>query len=561
MENIDHEAVPSTSKSANQIELERKADELRQRLLLKRQMLHKNGEHKAVNEDVNVKHKHNEHQAVNKHERVTEHQIVHEHPNAKNKVDQVVKEEDKEPIVNHKVIHKNNKLDNGVIVKIEDNKEDVTSFLDVDVKLKKAEELRLRLLLKQKMAKKVKEEVVNEPEEKKVHYVQSSPSTDGELDEYVDVGRMRFENMTEEQKGQLSPGELRHKEYEYQQRLISELPLYYPGISGTRTVKEYKFVRRIEEGTFGIVYEAIELDSDTTVALKKLKMEKEREGFPITSLREINMLMKCRMHKNIVRLIEIVTGSTMDKFYLVMEYIPHDVRKLIKLMEKKKKRFTIAQIKALMLQLVDGLAYMHSEWVIHRDLKPSNLLLTHDNVLKIGDFGLCREYGDPLKPYTPVVVTLWYRCPELLLGSKLYSTKVDMWSVGCILGEFLTLEPMFKGRSELDQLNKIFLDTGVPNETVWPEYKTLPGIVKCIFPPAPFNQLRSKYLKAICSENGLDLLQRLLALCPDRRISAEDALKHKFFEEKPEPASSDSFPSWPDNLEKVKPPPVFLDPP
>ncbi|CAD5216401.1 unnamed protein product [Bursaphelenchus xylophilus] len=504
---VDDVAGPSTSFTSNptQDELQQKAAELRQRLLEKRKLIH-NGENKAHN---------------------------------------------KGGIVKEEVI------------------ETISEFLDSDHAKERAEELRLRLMLKQKMASKVKKAKDLEPEIKRKslgssfdhderYYVQPSPSTDDEVDARTpDIGDMRFEDMTEEQKGQLSPDELHLKEQQYQQRLIARLPPFYPGIFGSRSVKEYKFIRRIEEGTFGIVYEALELDSDVTVALKRLKLNNEKEGFPITSLREINMLMKCRLHKNIVRLIEVVTGSTMDKFYLVMEYVPHDVRKLIKLMVKKNKHFTIAQTKTLMLQLLSGISFMHSEWVIHRDLKPSNLLLTHDNVLKIGDFGLCREYGDPLKPYTPVVVTLWYRCPELLLGAKLYSTKVDMWSIGCIFGEFLKLKPMFQGSSEIDQLNKIFLDTGVPNETVWPGYKDLPGIPRCIFPSAPFNQFRSKYLKDVCSENGLDLLQRLLALCPERRISAEEALKHKFFTEKPEPASFESFPTWPENLEKFKNPPIL----
>ena len=116
----------------------------------------------------------------------------------------------------------------------------------------------------------------------------------------------------------------------------------------------------------------------------------------------------------------------------------------------------IGEVKTLMLQLLRGVHHLHDNWILHRDLKTSNLLLSHKGILKIGDFGLARDYGSPLKPYTPIVVTLWYRSPELLLGEKLYSTAVDMWSVGCIFGELLLHKPLFQGKSEIDQLNKIF---------------------------------------------------------------------------------------------------------
>jgi len=149
-----------------------------------------------------------------------------------------------------------------------------------------------------------------------------------------------------------------------------------------------------------------------------------------------------------------------------------------------------------MQQLLSGVEHMHEEYVIHRDLKTSNLLLSHNGVLKIADFGLAREYGDPLKPYTPIVVTLWYRSPELLLGTKLYSTAVDMWSVGCIFGEFLKLKPMFRGEGEIDQLNKIFMEIGTPNEAIWPGYNELPGVKKFAFANAPYNQLKVWWIKA-----------------------------------------------------------------
>ncbi|CAD5214617.1 unnamed protein product [Bursaphelenchus xylophilus] len=375
-----------------------------------------------------------------------------------------------------------------------------------------------------------------------------------EEDEVEIITRKNFEDLLDEEKEKLSEDQLKEMEESYQKRLISRLPVFYPGIRGCRSVNEFKILNKISEGTYGVVYRARELRTDEVVALKGLKMEKEKEGFPITSLREINMLMKCRHHQNIVGLREIVVGDTMDSIFLVMEFVEHDVKALMEQLQAKKKTFTLPQIKTLMKQLLDGIAYMHSEWVIHRDLKTSNLLLSHGNVLKIGDFGLAREYGDPLKPYTSVVVTLWYRSPELLLGTKYYSTPIDVWSVGCIFGEFLTLKPMFPGHSEADQLKKIFADTGAPNEGVWPGYSELPH-AKHEWPEYKFNQLKSKYLKELKTVAGVDLMNHLLTLCPERRITAEDALKHEFFTEDPPPATLDSFPSWPAKSEGHKAPP------
>lgn len=199
--------------------------------------------------------------------------------------------------------------------------------------------------------------------------------------------------------------------------------------AGCRRVQEYQIVKSVAEGTYGIVYRAIDKRTKETVALKRLKMEREKDGFPTTSLREINTLLKAQ-HPNIVTVREIVVGSDMDKIFIVMDYIESDLSSFMKKMKEKKQKFTSDIVKSLMKQLLKAVAHMHDNWIIHRDLKPSNLLLSKDGVLKVGDFGMAREYGSPLKPYTSLVVTLWYRAPELLLGCKQYSTHVDVWSVG-----------------------------------------------------------------------------------------------------------------------------------
>ncbi|NXS18178.1 CD11B kinase, partial [Mystacornis crossleyi] len=285
--------------------------------------------------------------------------------------------------------------------------------------------------------------------------------------------------------------------------LKQELPKYLPALQGCRSVEEFQCLNRIEEGTYGVVYRAKDKKTDEIVALKRLKMEKEKEGFPITSLREINTILKAQ-HLNIVTVREIVVGSNMDKIYIVMNYVEHDLKSL---METMKQPFLPGEVKTLMIQLLRGVKHLHDNWILHRDLKTSNLLLSHSGILKVGDFGLAREYGSPLKPYTPVVVTLWYRAPELLLGAKEYSTAIDMWSVGCIFGELLTQKPLFPGKSEIDQINKVFKDLGTPSEKIWPGYNELPAVKKMTFTEYPYNNLRKRF-GALLSDQGFDLMNK-----------------------------------------------------
>nr|XP_029118452.1 cyclin-dependent kinase G-2 isoform X2 [Elaeis guineensis] len=243
-------------------------------------------------------------------------------------------------------------------------------------------------------------------------------------------------------------------------------------LEGCRSVDEFERLNKIDEGTYGVVYRAKDKKTGEVVALKKVKMEKEREGFPLTSLREINILLSFH-HPSIVDVKEVVVGSSLDSIFMVMEYMEHDLKGL---METMKQPFSQSEVKCLMLQLLEGVKYLHDNWVLHRDLKTSNLLLNNRGELKICDFGLSRQYGSPLKPYTHLVVTLWYRAPELLLGAKEYSTAIDMWSLGCIMAELLAKEPLFNGKTEFDQLDKIFRTLGTPNEKIWPGFAKLPGV-------------------------------------------------------------------------------------
>nr|WNT93103.1 CDKG1-1 protein [Phyllostachys edulis] len=317
-------------------------------------------------------------------------------------------------------------------------------------------------------------------------------------------------------------------------------------LQGCRSVDEFQRLNKINEGTYGVVFRVRDKKTGEIVALKKIKMEKEREGFPLTSLREINILLSFH-HPSIVDVKEVVVGSSVNDTFMVMEYMEHDLKGV---METMKQPYGQSEVKCLMLQLLEGVKYLHDNWVLHRDLKTSNLLLNNRGELKICDFGLSRQYGSPLKPYTQLVVTLWYRAPELLLGAKEYSTVIDMWSLGCIMAELLSKEPLFNGKTEIDQLNKIFKILGTPNEQIWPGYSKLPG-ASVKFVKQQYNRLRDKFPAAsftggaILSEAGFDLLNRLLTYDPEKRISADAALKHEWFCEVPLPKSKDCMPTFP----------------
>lgn len=279
------------------------------------------------------------------------------------------------------------------------------------------------------------------------HFDDKEKKTSASTDSTFDVDSNKASTTSATNSGETEAGKTKPEEPKY--------PSYYPGLQGCRSVEEFKHLNHIAEGTYGIVYRAQDKRTEEIVALKRLKMEKEREGFPITSLREINTLLKGQ-HPNIVTCREIVVGCNMDKIFIVMDYVEHDFKSLMETMKAKNQSFLPAEVKCLTQQLLSAVAHLHDNWILHRDLKTSNLLLSHKGILKVGDFGLAREYGSPLKPYTSVVVTLWYRAPELLLCCKEYSTPIDIWSVGCIFAEFLSMSALFPGQSETDQLNKIY---------------------------------------------------------------------------------------------------------
>ncbi|XP_012567400.1 uncharacterized protein [Cicer arietinum] len=316
-----------------------------------------------------------------------------------------------------------------------------------------------------------------------------------------------------------------------------------------RSVSEFEMINKINEGTYGVVYKAKDKKTGEIVALKKVKMNIEREGFPMSALREMNILLSLN-HPSIVDVKEVVVDDEDcdDGTYMVMEHMQYDLKQL---MEVKTQPLSIGEIKSFMKQLLEGVKYLHDNWILHRDLKTSNILLNKDGQLKICDFGMSRQYGSPLKPYTPLVVTLWYRAPELLLGAKKYSKAIDMWSVGCIMGELFSKVPLFKGKTEIEQLDKIFRTLGTPDEKIWPGLSKLPGS-KANFVKQRCSMLRMKFPAAsftglpVLSELGYDLLNKLLAYDPEKRITAEAALQHDWFLEGQLPNSDYKpiFSSW-----------------
>ncbi|KAJ2629938.1 hypothetical protein H4R22_003020, partial [Coemansia sp. RSA 1290] len=321
--------------------------------------------------------------------------------------------------------------------------------------------------------------------------------------------------------------------------LLASLPTHlannFSHISSCRSVDQcYERLNKIEEGTYGIVYRARDLATREIVALKHLKLDQEKNGFPVTSLREIHTLMVAK-HPNIINVREIVVGKSLNSIYMVMDFMEHDLRTL---MEQMREPFRPSEVKSLMWQLCSAVEHLHDNWIVHRDLKTTNLLMASGGGLRVADFGLARKYSSPLGHMTGLVVTLWYRAPELLMGEKEYSTAVDMWSVGCIFAELFVGQPLLQGRGEIDQINRIFAACGVPTETSWPGFLQLPNAKMFKFSThKDLSKRLDRRLRAFegMTDSAFDLLLKMLTLDPSQRITATEALSHPYFSEHPPP--------------------------
>ncbi|KZC08564.1 PREDICTED: cyclin-dependent kinase 2-like [Dufourea novaeangliae] len=279
-------------------------------------------------------------------------------------------------------------------------------------------------------------------------------------------------------------------------------------------------IEKIGEGTYGVVYKAKDKLTGKLVALKKIRLETESEGVPSTAIREISLLRKLT-HPNIVQLFDVVDGD--KHLYLVFEFLQQDLKKLLDFV---KGGLDQALVKSYLFQLLKAISFCHLRCILHRDLKPQNLLIDREGHIKLADFGLARTFGVPVRTYTHEIITLWYRAPEILLGTKLYSNAVDVWSLGCIFAEMTTRRALFPGDSEIDQLFRIFRTLGTPDESIWPGVSQLPDY-KSMFPrwePRCLNEIVPSF-----NSDAKDLLLKLLTYDPNQRITAKKGLNHPYF--------------------------------
>ncbi|GFE55807.1 kinase domain containing protein protein [Babesia ovis] len=334
--------------------------------------------------------------------------------------------------------------------------------------------------------------------------------------------------------------------------------------SGFRQVRLRNFVKihQVGQGAYGDVWLAEDIVNQIPVALKKLKLNEDREGFPKSAIREI-VLLNSLKHQNIVNLLGIAhsqsdSESGKDHVWMVFEYLPFDLSGYIEALrdptEKRDKLtkplmwLSIGEIKSIMLQLLQAVYFCHRNNVLHRDLKTANLLMNHDGTIKLADFGLARVCPTGKGMLTNRVVTLWYRPPELLLGSDNYDSGVDMWSVGCIMAELVCGSHIFAADKESVILKMIAERLGLPNESDLKFLRTLPlwnePFANPLHPEKQSSIVTRKkeFEKTFkvtneLGEEGWDLLRQLFAWSPGNRISARKALQHPWFTTQPLPSA------------------------
>lgn len=332
-----------------------------------------------------------------------------------------------------------------------------------------------------------------------------------------------------------------------------------PRFHGCSKVQEYEWICKLGEGTFGEVSKGRSKKTGQIVALKKILVHNEKDGFPITALREIKLL-KALNHPNVLRLVEMAVERPKDvtkksNMFMVTPYMDHDLSGMLK---NPAIRFTEPQIKCYMKQLLEGCKYLHESKILHRDMKAANLLISNKGILQIADFGLARPYDDaPPQPgkgggvatrgYTTLVVTRWYRPPELLLQLRNYTTAVDMWGVGCVFGEMYKKRPILQGDSDLKQAQMIFSLCGSPTDETMPGWRDLPGCDGVDDWGKHRNTIRQHFSEL--SPTGVSLLEELLRLDWRTRINAIDALEHPYFHTPPLPARPEDLPAMEDSHE------------
>uniref|UniRef100_A0A8I7BJV0 [RNA-polymerase]-subunit kinase n=2 Tax=Hordeum vulgare subsp. vulgare TaxID=112509 RepID=A0A8I7BJV0_HORVV len=290
-----------------------------------------------------------------------------------------------------------------------------------------------------------------------------------------------------------------------------------------RSADAFDKIEKVGQGTYSNVYKARERGADgRLVALKKVRLDTMEPESVRFMAREMRILRRLD-HPNIIRLDGIATSRMHRSIYLVFEFMYSDLSRLIA------RPLTTPQIKCYMQQLLMGLQHCHERNILHRDIKGSNLLIDRAGVLKIGDLGLANYYGPGRRrPLTTRVVTLWYRAPELLLGATDYGVGIDLWSAGCLLAEMFSGKPLMPGRTEVEQLFKIFSLCGSPPDEYWPRMK-LPATFR---PPKTYKSTMAEKFAGM-PPSALPLLATLLALDPAARGTAAQALQSEFFSTPP----------------------------
>ncbi|KAJ0428306.1 putative protein-serine/threonine kinase CMGC-CDK-CRK7-CDK9 family [Helianthus annuus] len=310
-----------------------------------------------------------------------------------------------------------------------------------------------------------------------------------------------------------------------------------------RKADTFEKLDKIGQGTYSNVYKARDLISNKIVALKRVRFDNKDLESVVFMAREILILRRLD-HPNIIKLEGLITSQTSCSLYLVFEYMEHDLTGLVTLPGVK---FTESQVKCYMNQLLNGLDHCHSHGVLHRDIKGSNLLIDNNGILKIADFGLANFFKQSQTvSLTSRVVTLWYRPPELLLGATHYGVGVDLWSAGCILGELYAGKPIMPGRTEVEQLHRIFKLCGSPPDSYWIKSK-LPHST-AYKPVQPYKRRILEVFKDF-PPAAIGLMQTLLAIDPEERGTAALALKSEFFTTKPLACDPSSLPQYPPSKE------------
>ncbi|PFH55819.1 hypothetical protein XA68_17566 [Ophiocordyceps unilateralis] len=280
----------------------------------------------------------------------------------------------------------------------------------------------------------------------------------------------------------------------------------------------------VGSGTYGKVFKGLNVYTKGLVALKRIRMEGERDGFPVTAVREIKLLQSLR-HTNIVNLQEVMVEK--NDCFMVFEYLSHD---LTGLLNHPTFKLEPVQRKHLAKQLFEGLDYLHTRGVLHRDIKAANILVSNDGILKLADFGLARFYAKRHQlDYTNRVITIWYRSPELLLGETQYTAAVDIWSAACVMVEIFTRHAIFAGDgTELSQLDKIYNILGTPNRQEWPGLVDMAWF-ELLRPTVKRKSMFADKYQDKLTPAAFDLLASMFRYDPVRRPSAAEALRHDYF--------------------------------